>query len=409
MPDLLWGHDVTARLAQRMNKVKPSAIRELLALGERADIISFGGGYPDPALFPLEELDSIYHDAIAGGGREALQYTVSTGLPRLREQLAARLTAQGIPTTFDEILILQGAQQGLDLVAKLLVDPGDLIMTENPTFLGALIAFNPCEPRYAAIPIDNDGMDIDVLESMLTVEQPKFIYTIPDFQNPTGVCMSFERRRRLVALAERHDVIILEDAPYREIRFIGDALPSLRSLDGSGHVIHLGSFSKILAPGMRIGWAVGAPDLIHKLGLLKLAADTQCSTLNMVAASAFLERVDVDALIAKIRDTYRRKKELTLMVMSETFPPAVRYTDAPGGLFTWLTFPNGFDTAAFMREEMLPKAKVAFVPGATFFPCLEEHNHARLSFAAQSDERIRAGLGALGALLTEALAREGNW
>jgi 2-aminoadipate transaminase len=391
-------------LANRMSKVKPSAIRELLALGERPDIISFGGGYPDPALFPLEELGSIYHEAVTRHGREALQYTVSTGLPRLREQLAARLTAHGTPTHFDEILILQGAQQGLDLVAKLLVDPGDLIMTENPTFLGALIAFNPCEPRYAAIPIDGDGMDMDALESRLTDERPKFIYTIPDFQNPTGACMSLKRRQRLIALADRYDIMILEDAPYREIRFEGDQLPSLRSLDPNGHVIHLGSFSKVLAPGMRIGWAVGDRDLIHQLGLLKLAADTQCSTLNMVAASTFLDRCDADALIANIRGIYRHKKELALSVIGDTFPPVVRHTDPSGGMFTWLTFPDSFDSAAFMREEALPRAKVAFVPGATFFPCREEHHHARLSFAGQSDDRIRAGLGALGALLGEALA-----
>jgi DNA-binding transcriptional MocR family regulator len=328
-------------------------------------------------------------------------------MPRLREQLAERLSLHGMQTHFDEILILQGAQQGLDLVAKLLVDPGDLIITENPTFLGALIAFNPCQPRYAAIPIDNHGMDMDALETILEAERPKLIYTIPDFQNPTGVCMSLERRHRLIELADRYDIMILEDAPYREIRFEGGPLPSLRSLDSNGHVIHLGSFSKILAPGMRIGWAAGNAALIQKLGLLKLAADTQCSTLNMAATSIFLERCDVDAQVAAIRGAYRHKKELTLSVMRETFPAAVHQTNPSGGMFSWLTFPNGFDSAAFMREEALPRAKVAYVPGATFFPCVEEHHHARLSFATQSDDRIRAGLGALGDLLGEAFARQG--
>lgn len=396
---------MTVHFANRMTRVKPSAIRELLALGAQPDIISFGGGYPDPSLFPLEQLDAVYHEAVAANGREALQYTVSTGLPRLREQIAERLTRQGTPTHFDDVLILQGGQQGLDLVAKLLIDPGDLIVTENPTFLGGLIAFNPCEPRYAAVPIDDDGMDMDALEAVLKRERVKFIYVIPDFQNPTGVCMSLERRRRIVELAERYDTLILEDAPYREIRYRGDPLPTLRSLDGHGRVIHLGSFSKILAPGMRTGWAVADPSIIHHLGLLKLAADTQCSTLNMAAASMFLDRYDIDAQIAAIRDRYRQKKDLTLKTMREAFPADVRFTDPSGGMFTWITFPRGFDTGAFMRDHALPKAKVAYVPGATFFPGVEEHNHARLSFATQSDEKIRAGIGALGALLSEVLAK----
>lgn len=395
---------MTEYFARRMTRVRPSAIRELLALGAQPDIISFGGGYPDPSLFPIEQLDMVYHEAVAANGREALQYTVSTGLPRLREQIAERFARQGTPTHHDNVLILQGGQQGLDLVAKLLIDPGDLIVTENPTFLGGLIAFNPCEPRYAAIPIDDDGMDMDALEAVLKRERAKFIYSIPDFQNPAGVCMSLERRQRIVALAERYDTLILEDAPYREIRYSGAPLPTLRSLDTAGRVIHLGSFSKILAPGMRIGWVIADPAIINPLGLLKLAADTQCSTLNMTAASMFLDRYDIDAQIGTIRDVYREKKNLMLDVMRETFPAGVDFTNPAGGLFTWLTFPDGFDAATFMRDHALPRAGVAFVPGATFFPGVEACNHARLSFATQSDEKIRSGIGALGALLTEMLA-----
>lgn len=396
---------MTFPFATRMARVKPSAIRELLALGAQPDIISFGGGYPDPTLFPVEQLDAIYHEALAGNGRETLQYTVSTGLPRLREQIAERLTRRGTPTTQDNVLILQGGQQGLDLVAKLLIDPGDLIVTENPTFLGGLIAFNPCEPLYAPVAMDTDGMDMNALEAVLKATRPKFIYTIPDFQNPTGVSMSAERRRTMVELANRYDTLILEDAPYREIRYAGAPEPTIRSFDTEGRVIHLGSFSKILAPGLRTGWAVGDARIIHQLGLLKLAADTQCSTLNMTAASMFLDRHDVDIQIAAIRDRYRQKKELTLSVIRETFPEGIDFTDPSGGMFTWISFPKGFDAAAFMRDEALPKAKVAFVPGATFFPAVEEHHHARLSFATQSDDRIRAGIGALGALLRETLGR----
>ena len=286
---------MTPRLADRMQVVKPSAIRELLRLGADPSIISFGGGYPDDTLFPLEQLADVFRSAIADHGRESLQYTVSNGSPRLREQVAERMGRDGVRCTADEVLILQGGQQGLDLAAKLLIDKGDVIVTEDPTFLGALIAFNPCQPRYAAVPMDDDGMDMDALER--TLEQhpgAKLLYTVPDFQNPTGVTLSLPRRERLIELANRFDLIVVEDTPYREIRYQGTSIPTLKSLDTEGRVIYLGSFSKILVPGLRLGWAIASEELIQQLGLLKLAADTQCSTLNMFAVSTYLDRYDID-------------------------------------------------------------------------------------------------------------------
>lgn len=398
------GPVMTTAFAARMSGVKPSAIRELLELAADPSITSFGGGYPDPSLFPIEQLDDIFHEAIASNGRETLQYTVSIGLPRLREQIAQRMTDDGTPTDTENVIVLQGAQQGLDLVAKMLIDPGDLIITENPTFLGGMIAFNPCEPRYEAVPMDADGMMAEALEEVLKSQRCKFIYTMPDFQNPTGVSMSAERRKQIVELANRYDTMILEDSPYREVRYAGERQPTLRSFDTEGRVIHLGSFSKILAPGLRTGWAVADEKLIHRLGLLKVAADTQCSTLNMSAVSLFLDRCDVEKQIVSICETYRRKKNLTIEVIRNYFPADVKCTDPEGGLFTWLTFPEGFDSAKFMREEALPHAKVAYVPGATFFPTAEEHNHARVSLSAQNDDKIRAGLGALGELVTRSLS-----
>jgi 2-aminoadipate transaminase len=392
--------DVNAHLAARMARVKPSAIRELLRLGADPDIISFGGGYPDPSLFPLENLAAVFEESIIGQGRSALQYTLSTGMPRLREQVAARMARDGVSCSADNVLILHGAQQGLDLVAKMIVDKGDAIVTENPTFLGALIAFNPYEPRYLAVPTDQDGMDVEQLEQLLTRHPgAKLIYTMPDFQNPTGVSLSLPRRRRLIELANRFDLIVLEDTPYREIRFEGAALPTLKSLDTQARVIHLGSFSKILAPGLRLGWAVASPELIHELGLLKLAADTQCSTLSMAATSLFLERYDVDAHIAVIRDTYRRKKDAMLEAIRASFPRQVSFTNPGGGMFTWLTFPRDFNTTRFLAEHALPEAKVAYVPGATFYPVTEEMNHARLSYTTQELPAISKGIAALGQLL----------
>jgi DNA-binding transcriptional MocR family regulator len=392
---------MTIRLANRMSEVKPSAIRELLRLDADPSIMSFGGGYPDASLFPLEQLEAVFRASIAGNGAEALQYTVSNGIPKLREQIAARMTKGGVECGADNVLILQGGQQGLDLVAKMLVDKGDVIITENPTFLGALIAFNPCEPRYAVVQMDEDGMDMDDLERTLEANPAaKLIYTVPDFQNPTGVTMSLERRKKLVELANRFNVVVLEDTPYREIRYQGEPIPPIKSFDTEGRVIYLGSFSKILAPGLRLGWAVGSEELIQQLGLLKLAADTQCSTLNMVAVSLFLDTYDIDAHIETIRQTYRRKKDLMLDTIRQTFPQDVSFTEPSGGLFTWLTFPEGFDTARFMAEHALPEAKVAYVPGATFFPLEQEVNHARVSYSTQSDEVIVKGMTALGQLLT---------
>jgi 2-aminoadipate transaminase len=390
--------------AQRMQRVQPSAVAELLRLGSDPSVISFGGGYPDATLFPLEQLDDVFHRTISVDGARALQYSVSDGLPALRALIARRMQAMGAPTAADDVLVLQGAQQGLDLVAKLLIDPGDVIVTENPTFVGALLAFDPYEPRYVGVPVDQDGMDMAALEQVLqSTPRVKLIYTVPDFHNPTGVTMSRERRSALIELANRYDVLILEDTPYREVRFEGEHLPTLRSLDSAGRVIFLGSFSKILAPGLRLGWAAAAPDLLQKLGMLKLAADTQTSTVNMLAVTAFLERYDIDAHIDRLRAAYRRKKDLMLDLIRETFPADVQVTNPQGGLFTWVTFRPDFDTTAFMRDYGLPQARVAYVPGATFFPVVQEQHHARFNYSYQSDEQIIAGMTALGRLLHQQL------
>lgn len=392
------------RFADRMINVRPSAIRELLQLGADPAIISFGGGYPDASLFPLQQLNTVFQSAILDQGRDALQYTVSNGIPRLRTQVAERLAKEGIDCTAENVLILQGGQQGLDLVAKMLVNKGDLIITEDPTFLGALAAFNPYEPRYAAVPLDQEGMDTNALERTLQANpSAKFIYTVPDFQNPTGVTMSLARRKELIELANRHDVVILEDTPYREIRFEGESIAPIKSLDTEGRVIYLGSFSKILAPGLRLGWAVASDDIAQRLTLLKLGADTQCSTLNMAAVSLFLDSFDIEPHIANIRQTYLRKKSLMLDTIRRTFPQEVSFTEPSGGMFTWLTFEGGFDAGRFMKERALPEAKVAYVPGAPFFAVDPKPNHARVSYSTQTDERIVEGVTRLGELLKTAV------
>lgn len=385
-----------------MSRVRPSAIRELLQLGADPEIVSFGGGYPDPALFPIGELQQVYSQLLVAEHATALQYTASNGLLRLRAQVADRLTRDGISCTAEDVLIIQGAQQGLDLAAKLVVNAGDVIVTENPTFLGALIAFAPTEPQYAPVRTDADGMDAEHLEEVLAGHpDARMIYTVPDFQNPTGCTMSSDRRQRLIELANSYGVLVVEDTPYRALRYEGTSLPTLRSLDTEGRVLHLGSFSKILAPGLRLGWAVASPEILERLALLKLAADTQNSTLNMAATSDYLSCYDIDAHIARAVPVYRHKRDLMLATMSEELPDDVRFTEADGGLFVWLTFPPDFDATAFMADTLLPQSKVAYVPGATFFPVKQEPNHARLSFSGVPDDRIVRGVTELGRLLRQ--------
>lgn len=385
--------------AERMQRVKPNAIRTLLKYGKDPNLISYGGGWPYPGVFPHEELRQVYDYLLTEQYGEALQYTTTEGLPQLREKIAARMRRVGVECSIDNIFLISGAQQGLDIAAKCFVNPGDVIVTESPTFIGAKIAFNPTEPTYAGVPMDEDGMIMEKLERVLkTTPRVKMIYVIPDFQNPTGVSLSIERRKRIVELANEYNVIILEDNPYRELHFTEQALPSIKSFDTEGRVIHLGSFSKILCPGMRLGWVVASAELADKLCLLKGAGDTQCSTLNMFAADRYMELYDLDAQIARICKVYKQKKDLMMQVLADQFRGEVTYTNPKGGLFTWLSFPENVDSEVFLNEWALPKAKVAYVPGATFFPEKQEHNHCRVNYSCMSDEKMAEGMERLAKL-----------
>ena len=391
--------------ARRAQRIQPSAIREFLSLAGDPAITSFAGGYPDPTLFPMGELHKIYDDLLTPDNASALQYTASDGLPELRAQVAARLAADGMPCTADDVLITQGGQQGLDLTAKLFVDAGDVIVTERPTFLGALIAFNPCEPRYVTVPMDEEGMDINALERVLrTTERVKLIYTVPDFQNPTGRTLSLERRRRLIearrGVRRRHPRgHALSRAALRgragavdqEPRHDGPRRPPRQLLEDP-------------RPRPRLGWALAAPEALEKLSLLKLAADTQNGTLNMRAAAAYLAGFDIERHIASMLPTYRSKRDLMLTAIAEHFPEGITWTRAQGGLFTWVTFPERLDAAAFQRDLLIPRAGVIVVPGAPFFAERPESHHARMSFSGIPDDRLVAGVRAMGGLLREVLS-----
>lgn len=404
----MLGGAVPVQFAARVEKVQSSAIRDLLRYGTDPAVTSFGGGYPDPTLFPSEKLEAIYDAILKEQPAKALQYTVSDGIPELRRHVAERMTADGTPCTADDVLILHGAQQGLDLAAKMMLDSGDTVIVENPTFLGATIAFNVFEPHYVTVRMDEDGMDMDHLEQVLRANPgAKMLYTVPDFQNPTGVTLSLPRRKRLMELANKFDLLVIEDSPYRSLRFEGESLPTLKSMDAEGRVLYLGSFSKIMAPGLRLGWAVASGEIMQKLGRLKLASDTQCSTLNMMAASAFLDQFDIDQHIRSVCAVYAHKRKRMFEILDTCFPKDVSYTRAEGGLFTWLTFPEGFDTTEFMLEHSLPEAKVVYVPGAPFYVSAPETNHARLNFSGVPEAKLVDGMQRLGDVVTRVLEKHG--
>ena len=383
--------------AERMERVKPSAIRELLKLGADPSVISFGGGFPDPDIFPIDKFSKVFETVITEYGKNALQYATSEGLPSLREKLVMRMGRAGVACSLDQLIMIQGGQQGLDLMAKAFINKGDVIIVERPTFLGALIAFNPYEPTYEYVDMDDDGMNLEQLEhSLKTVPNVKFIYTVPEFQNPTGKTMPLYKRKRLVELANQYDVLILEDSPYREIRFEGEVIAPIMSFDTEGRVVHLGSFSKILCPGMRLGWLVAEASLATRMCQLKMAADTQNSTINMYAADTFMDLYDIDAQIEIIKKVYKAKKTVMLQAMDAYFPKSVSYTNPAGGLFTWLTLPETADATAIMRDRLLPEARVAYVPGDGFYAIEPELNHARVNYSCMTEEKIDYGIRRMG-------------
>ncbi|RRD21717.1 PLP-dependent aminotransferase family protein [Brucella pituitosa] len=385
-----------AHYADRMSGVKPSAIRSLIT---NPDMIFFGGGYPDAKLFPVEAIEKAYTRVLRTSGSDALQYSSSIGLTSLREHVRQKMALDQTSCQLEEIMIVQGAQQGLDLVARLLINKDDVIAVEAPTFLGALGAFATCEPQYLSIPLDHEGINTSLLAHELESKRIKLLYTIPDFHNPTGVTMSLERRRELLRLADKFDFIILEDTPYRDVYFDNPPPPTLKSMDTSGRVIYLGSFSKILSPGLRLGWIVANEELVQKLTLLKLGSDTQSSTINMAVVSSLFEDFDLDDHIGKLREHYRAKKTSMIQALKENLGGDIHFTDPRGGLFTWLTFPTNFNAKAFLIDKAIPKFNVGYVPGDAFFAEAPELNHARMSFSTLSAEDIMKGIRALAAAL----------
>ncbi|MEL7564853.1 MAG: PLP-dependent aminotransferase family protein [Dehalobacterium sp.] len=389
------------KFAERMEHLKASEIREILKVTERPEVISFAGGLPAPELFPVEEIKIVNKIVLEEEGTEALQYTTTEGYLPLREWIARRMNSRlGANLEPDNILLTHGSQQALDLSGKVFLNEGDVVLCESPTYLAAISAFRAYDCEFLEVPTDNEGMIPEELERILEkTEKVKIIYVIPDFQNPTGRTWSLERRERLVKAAIKHQVVVIEDNPYGELRFEGEALPSVKSFDPVGCVICLGTFSKTFCPGYRIGWVAGDKRAIQKYVLVKQGADLQCNTIAQREIAKYLEIYDIDEHITKIREVYRRRRDLTIKTMEDEFPEGVTFTRPQGGLFAWVELPAHIN-AREVLEKCLER-NVAFVPGGSFFPNGGKENTFRINFSNMPEERIVIGLKCLAEVLRE--------
>jgi 2-aminoadipate transaminase len=394
-------------LARRMSDLRASEIREILKLTQRPGVISFAGGLPAPELFPVEEMKALTLDVLTRDGRRALQYATTEGHRPLREKIAGRMrTRLGAPASAEEILITCGSQQGLDLTGKVLLDEGDAVLCESPTYLGAINALRVFGPRFVEVETDDDGMLVQDLERKLSAEpRAKLIYVVPDFQNPTGRCWSLERRQQVMEVATRHRVVVIEDAPYTELRYSGDPLPPLKSLDRLGLVVYLGTFSKTFCPGLRIGWVAAPRDLYEKYVLVKQSADLHTSTLSQWQLARYLELYDLDAHVEGLRAVYRSRRDAMLAALERELPPGVRFTRPAGGLFVWVELPEEISARDVLAKCL--ERDVAFVPGGSFFPNGGHENTLRLNFSSMPEDRIGEGIQRLAAVLREVLATEG--
>lgn len=384
------------KYADRMENMKASEIRELLALTAKPEIISFAGGLPAPELFPVDKMQAAIDAVLTENGRTALQYGTTDGMPHLRQQIADRLSAKNkIQTDIKNIMMTAGSQQGLDYAARLFVNPGDVILMESPSYLGAINAFIPSQPNFVEVPTDEDGLVMEELDKILaTTKNVKLIYVIPDFQNPSGRTWPLERRKKFMEIINKYEIPVLEDNPYGELRYAGEYLPSLKSMDEKGLVIYLGTFSKILAPGFRLGWIVANDDYINKFNLIAQAAVLQTSTFNIMAVSKFIDMFDLDAHVDVIREVYKHRCGVMIDAMDKYFPKEVKFTRPDGGLFTWADLPEYIDTKVMALEAL--DQKVAYVPGASFFPNGGNVHCMRLNYSCMPDDRIVEGIKRLG-------------
>ena len=379
------------------------AVGAILQAAADPKIISFAGGLPAPELFPVKEMKAAVDKVFEEHGQEAMQYGAAKGVTALREVIQQHVKEkEDVDSELDNVLVTTGSEQALDLVGKAFVDPGDTVLVEQPTYLCALDVFRSYGANFASVEMDEDGMKMDALEEALKANpNTKLIYTVPNFQNPTGRTMTEERRKQLSELAEKYDVYVLEDNPYGEIRFAGQHVPAVKSFDKSGHVLYMSTFSKTLAPGFRLGWLVADEDVVNKLTVLKQSADLHTDNLAQFAVAQFFADNDVDAHVKEISALYGKRKDLMLEGIKKYFPEGVKYTDPEGGMFLWVEVPGVDDTVELFKECL--EHDVAFVPGDPFFAGEVQPGAFRLNYSNMKEDQIEVGLKRLGAALTAAV------
>ena len=388
------------RLACRMADMPPSAVREILKVAERPDILSFAGGLPAPELFPVAAIAEAHADVLRDDGGKALQYSTTEGFGPLRSWIAAHLRGRGIPARPEELLITSGSQQGIDLVSRVFLDPGDVVLVDNPTYLAAIQSFAAYQVRLVTVPSDEHGMMPDEIADLIAAHRPKLIYLVSSFQNPRGTTMPQARRAEIAEIAARSSVAIIEDDPYGELSFTGPP-PRPVAAAGTGNVLYLGTFSKTLAPGLRIGWLWGDAGIVRKATICKQAADLHTATLAQRATAHLLERFDYAGHVAKICEVYRERCHTMLGALSEYLPDGCRWVAPDGGMFVWLQLPAQLDA-----ETLFPAAiarKVAFVPGAAFFVENHRRDFVRLNFSNQPPLSIVEGMRRFGEVIAAAL------
>ncbi|MDR3348944.1 MAG: PLP-dependent aminotransferase family protein [Acidaminococcales bacterium] len=393
---------MAVRTARRMDKLGRSEIREILKLTMQPDVINFAGGLPAPELFPIEEIKGVTQDLLSRHGRQVLQYSTTEGFYPFREIIAARMNDNfHTKLAGDDIAIVTGSQQALDLAGKIFIDEGDAVLLESPSYLGAINAFKPYGPRFVEVAMDGDGMIPEELERAIrTAGRAKLLYMTPDFQNPTGRTLSLERRKHIIEIINKYNLPLIEDNPYGELRFEGERLPALKSLDSKGLVIYNGTFSKIFSPGLRVGWVAAAHDLLELFVTAKQSGDLHTSEFNQRIIYEYLLKHDIGEHIKRLAALYKSRLAAIIKSMEEEFPPGVVFTRPAGGLFLWVVLPEGADAGELLRKCL--KEKVAFVPGSAFYPNGGQKNTLRLNFSNMPEDRIREGIKRMAAVFRKA-------
>lgn len=397
---------MNVRFADRMENVNASITRETMKLAEIPGMINFGGGMPYEGLFPVDNIKKAVDKVFEEEGRQSLQYSTTEGYLPLRNKIVKLMAGEGVDCDADDILILSGSQQGLEFSGKIFINPGDVIVCEKPSYVAGLNAYRTYQANFLEIESDDDGMIIeDLIKKLEKTPKAKYIYIIPNFQNPTGKTWSVERRKKIIEVAEHFNIPIVEDNPYGDLIYEGEKLPAVKAFDKNGIVIYLGTFSKTICPSFRVGWVVAAPDILLRYNQIKQSADLQTSTFNQRIISRYLDLFDNCAHIQVLINEYKAKRDTMVEAIKREFPDDVKYTVPTGGMFIWVELPENMD-AVMLRNRGIEN-NVAILSGETFYPQTQKNNTFRMSFTAVNEDEINIGIKKLGDIIKE-MKVEGN-